>query len=71
MVNTLDRVEVIGVLLVQHKKIKRGDIEFLQKYYQTNGMEKLTPDQILTADPLTLTQGQKAYRTAMTRTDFN
>jgi hypothetical protein len=64
---SVNRVEHIGMQLLQHKKITRDDIIFLGKYYRKESDNKLTREQLLNADLRTLTPGQKSRRTSILR----
>lgn len=60
------RVEHLGIALLQGRKISADDIKFISRYYRKNeGSTFATQQDLVNADPRSLTRGQKAYRTRL------
>lgn len=54
--------EIIGVALIQGKKISKTDLAYLRRYHCSEKPNKITEQELLSLPVHTLTQGQKAWR---------
>lgn len=62
----LTRGQKLGIALLLQQRITRDDILYIGKYCRVKA-EKLSDKELIKANPIYLTQGQKAYRTWLLR----
>lgn len=68
--NSLQRRERVGLMLIKGEAIDKDDLEFIKKNYLTTGARKMKEAEILVADLKDLTPGQRKIRTRIEKRGY-